>query len=130
MLEEQDLQKIGKLITDSEKRIVENVVVQVGELLETNLLPDLHELKVDVKGLKGDVQTLKGDVKEVKETMKTLADKASINRMMDQSIERDQKLDVKIHTMGDFLAKHQTLSAGEIASLHAIKVVITPQTAQ
>ncbi len=102
MLEDQDLQKISAIIDKSTGKLLKDVVDSVSDMFD-NLETSL---------------------------MNTLADKASVNRMIDQSIERDEKLDTKINIKGDFLAKRQTLTAGEIASLHAMKVVVTPRTAQ
>lgn len=102
MLEEQDLEKIATIISKSNEKLLVDVVDSVSTLTD-NL----------EKSLKNTEKSLKD----------TLADKDSVNRMMDQSVDRDQKLDKKVNTMSGFLGEKKILSASEIAQLHAIRVV-------
>lgn len=137
MLEEKDLEKIGEIVrkevksevtaavksevTAAIKSEVTAVVKAEFEVAEKRITENIIREVVD------SVSTLTENLeKNLTEKMDTLADKVSVNRMVDQSIERDQKLDTKIHAMGDFLQKRQTLTAGEIAQLHAMKVVVSP----
>lgn len=101
MLEEQDFEKIGKLIKESEERIVDNVIGQVGDMIEQNVLPQFKSLEDKLAGL---------------------ADKASVNKMIDASVERDQRLNQKIDTMTGFLAQKKVLETSEVSQLQSIKV--------
>jgi len=126
MLEDQDLQKIGKLIKDSEERIVENVIVQVGELLETNLLPDTQGIKDDIQGVKGDIQGMKSDIKRIDGTLKTLPDKdfvtTALGGVYGKSVARDKVLDRKVETLAETLSRRNTISVVEVESIRQMQV--------
>ena len=101
MLEDQDINRIGQLINASEKRIVEKVIKEVVD--SVSILTDNLE-------------------KSFTDKIGTLADKVSINRMMDHGLEYDQLLDKKIDTATGFLAIKSVLSATEMSQLQGMKI--------
>ena len=55
MLDQNDIKQIGAIIKGNNKELVKEIVVQVGEMLEQQVLPQMSALDEKVTGLEGKI---------------------------------------------------------------------------
>ena len=108
MLDAKDLQLIG---------------VEMGKVLEHNIVPQLDAIHEEIKGVKGEIVGIKGEIVGIKAVMVTkdyLDEKMGL--LEGKLIAQDRKLEKKTDVLVDALVERHVLSASDVEHLEQARV--------
>ena len=123
MLDKNDIQQIGAIvkenIEESNKKLTHEIVLQVGEMIEQNVLPQIDKLS-------SDLAEAKSDLTDVKKIITTLPNRDDLSRGLADVkgvvVAQLRREDEKVNLLIKFLREKNILTEEQWKTLSALQV--------
>lgn len=128
MLDAKDIQQIGEIFENKlnkaiDENIMPKVALEVGEIIEQNVMPAMEELGTEIAGIKEEISGMKEEISGIKAVMVTkeyLDDKLADLR--GDMIVNFRKLDGKTDHLIGMLNKKKIISEPEVREFEEYRI--------